>query len=77
MIRAKSALAAAGALMLAGALAAGVAHAAGPADRPAAAHPAPTSWVGSWERADHGPAGQRHRVQRPDDPADRAPERRR
>ncbi|HEY7101601.1 MAG TPA: SGNH/GDSL hydrolase family protein [Mycobacteriales bacterium] len=48
MIRAKSALAAAGALMLAGALAAGVAHAAGPADRPAAAHPAPTSWVGSW-----------------------------
>jgi lysophospholipase L1-like esterase len=48
MIRAKSALAAAGALMLAGALAAGVAHAAGPADRPAAAHSARTSWVGSW-----------------------------
>ena len=48
MIRAKSALAAAGALVLAGALAAGVAHAAGPPDRPAATHPAATTWVGSW-----------------------------
>ena len=47
MIRAKSALAAAGALVLAGALAAGVAHAAGP-DRPATTHPARTTWVGSW-----------------------------
>jgi len=48
MIRAKSALAGAGALVLAGALAAGVAHAAGPSDRPAAAHPAAATWVGSW-----------------------------
>ena len=48
MIRAKSALAAAGALVLAGALAAGVAHAAGPSDRPAPAHPTGTTWVGSW-----------------------------
>jgi len=48
MIRAKSALAGAGALVLAGALAAGVAHAAGPAARPPTAHPARTTWVGSW-----------------------------
>jgi len=49
MIRAKSALAGAGALVLAGALAAGVAHAAGPAAaRPSTAHPARTTWVGSW-----------------------------
>jgi len=48
MIRAKSALAAAGVLVLAGALAAGVAHAAGPAARPPTAHPARTTWVGSW-----------------------------
>jgi len=48
MIRAKSALAGAGALVLAGALAAGVAHAAGPAARPSTAHPAHTTWVGSW-----------------------------
>jgi lysophospholipase L1-like esterase len=48
MIRAKSALAGAGALLLAGALAAGVAHAAGPAARPSTAHPAHTTWVGSW-----------------------------
>ena len=34
--------------MLAGALAAGVAHAAGPAARPPTAHPAHTTWVGSW-----------------------------
>jgi hypothetical protein len=48
MIRAKSALAGAGALVLAGALAAGVAHAADPAARPSTAHPAHTTWVGSW-----------------------------
>jgi lysophospholipase L1-like esterase len=48
MIRSRSAPAAAGALVLAGALAAGVAHAAAPTDRPAAGHPAATSWVGSW-----------------------------
>jgi lysophospholipase L1-like esterase len=48
MTRAKAALTGAGVLGLAGTLAAGVASAACPTDRPAAAHPAATIWVGSW-----------------------------